>query len=88
MRTQTGESRRKSAILWVVQGSLAALFLFAGGLVIIMVGATVLTVASGQVSTAFVPAVVGMLCASVAYVRATNLLRLGTGLIFRASAEK
>lgn len=114
---------RKNVTLWVVQGLLAALFLFAGvmklvlpieamagpvalpvlflrfigvcealgaiglvlpgllrihreltpvaagGLVIIMIGATVITVMGGTVALALVPFVVGMLAASVAYGR-------------------
>jgi uncharacterized membrane protein YphA (DoxX/SURF4 family) len=114
---------RKNVTLWVVQGLLAALFLFAGvtklmlpieamagpvnlpglllrfigvaetcgaiglilpgllrihqeltplaaaGLVIIMVGATVITAMGGTVAPAVVPLVVGLLAASVAYGR-------------------
>jgi hypothetical protein len=114
---------RKNVTLWVVQGLLAALFLFAGtmklvlpvdamagpvalpglllrfigvcealgavglvlpglfrihreltplaasGLVIIMIGATVITVMGGTVAPALVPLVVGVLAASVAYGR-------------------
>jgi hypothetical protein len=114
---------RKNATLWVVQGLLAALFLFAGvmklvlpieamagpvalpglflrfigvcealgaiglvvpglvrihqeltpvaaaGLVIIMIGATVITAMGGSVAPAVVPFVVGVLAASVAYGR-------------------
>jgi hypothetical protein len=115
---------RKNVTLWVVQGLLAALFLFAGGmklvmplegmagpvalpgllirfigvaevlgavglilpgllrihveltpvaaagLVIIMVGATVITVMGGAIAPAAVPFIVGVLAASVAYGRA------------------
>jgi uncharacterized membrane protein YphA (DoxX/SURF4 family) len=43
--------------------------LAAAGLVIIMIGATVLTVASGDVATALLPLVVGLLSAFVAYGR-------------------
>ena len=43
--------------------------LAAAGLVIIMIGATVLTVASGEVATALIPLVVGLLAAFVAYAR-------------------
>ena len=43
--------------------------LAAAGLVIIMIGATVLTVASGDVATALIPLVVGLLAAFVAYGR-------------------
>ena len=114
---------KKNATLWVVQGLLAALFLFAGvmklvmpveamagpvalpgsllrfvgvaealgaiglvlpgllrthleltplaaaGLVIIMIGAVVITVMGGSVATAIVPLIVGALAASVAYGR-------------------
>jgi hypothetical protein len=114
---------RKSGILWGVQGLLAALFLFAGGmklvmplemmkgpvelpglllrfigvcevlgaiglilpellrikriltplaaagLVIIMAGATVITIVGGAVAPAVVPFVVGVLAATVAYGR-------------------
>src|SRR5947208_16298759 len=116
-----------SAALWIVQGLLAAIFLFAGGaklvlpldqltgpvalpglllrfigvcevlgalglilpgllrirpgltplaaagLVIIMIGATGLTLRLGQVGPALLPAVVGLLCAFVAYSRARTL---------------
>jgi hypothetical protein len=43
--------------------------LAAAGLVIIMIGATVLTLASGQVAPALIPLVVGLLSAFVAYRR-------------------
>ena len=43
--------------------------LAAAGLVIIMVGATALTVAAGQVGPAAVPCVVGLLAAFIAYKR-------------------
>ncbi len=43
--------------------------LAAAGLVIIMIGATVLTVASGDVLLALIPLVVGLLAAFVAYGR-------------------
>lgn len=43
--------------------------LAAAGLVIIMIGATILTLATGTVATAVVPAVVGLLAAFVAYAR-------------------
>ncbi len=81
--------------LWIVQGLLAALFLFAGsmklvlplekltgpvpvpgltllaaiGLVIIMIGATVITLAGGDVAPALIPLLVGFLSAFVAYGR-------------------
>ena len=43
--------------------------LAACGLVMIMIGATVVTLAGGQVVGALVPLVVGLLCAAVAYGR-------------------
>jgi uncharacterized membrane protein YphA (DoxX/SURF4 family) len=43
--------------------------LAAAGLVIIMIGATVLTLAGGEVATALIPLVVGLLLAFVAYGR-------------------
>jgi uncharacterized membrane protein YphA (DoxX/SURF4 family) len=43
--------------------------LAACGLVIIMIGATVVTLAGGEVIPALVPLVVGLLCAAVAYGR-------------------
>ena len=43
--------------------------LAAAGLVIIMIGATVVTLASGGGGTALIPVVVGLLCAVVAYGR-------------------
>jgi uncharacterized membrane protein YphA (DoxX/SURF4 family) len=43
--------------------------LAAAGLVLIMIGATVLTLASGQVAPALIPIVVGLLLAFVAYGR-------------------
>jgi len=115
--------RKTNVLLWVIQGLLAALFLFAGGmklvmpiealtaqstlpgaflrfigvvevlgalglilpaatgirpeltplaaagLVIIMIGATGLTLAEGKVATALVPLAVGLLSAFVAYSR-------------------
>jgi hypothetical protein len=117
---------RKNVTLWVVQGLLASLFLFAGGmklvmpieamagpvalpglllrfigvcevlgavglilpgllrihaeltpvaaagLVIIMIGATVITVMGGAIAPAVVPFMVGALAASVAYGRAQS----------------
>src|SRR5436190_6932093 len=119
----TQSSSRTGARLWIAQGVLAALFLFAGGmklvlpadalaaqshlpggfikfigvaetlgalglilpglfrvrqaltplaaagLVIIMIGATVLTAATGSLGGALVPLVVGLLAGSVAYWR-------------------
>ena len=116
-------TRKTRVLLWTIQGVLAALFLFAGvmklvlpvamlkgpvplpgtflrfigvcevlgavglilpglsrirpgltplaaaGLVIIMIGATVVTLLGGQVGPALMPAVVGILSASVAYGR-------------------
>jgi uncharacterized membrane protein YphA (DoxX/SURF4 family) len=43
--------------------------LAAAGLVIIMIGATVVTLATGEIVAALVPLVVGLLCAAVAYGR-------------------
>jgi hypothetical protein len=43
--------------------------LAAAGLVIIMIGATVLTLAGGEVALALIPLVVGLLSAFVAYGR-------------------
>jgi uncharacterized membrane protein YphA (DoxX/SURF4 family) len=43
--------------------------LAAAGLVIIMIGATMVTLASGEIVSALVPLVVGLLCAAVAYGR-------------------
>jgi hypothetical protein len=43
--------------------------LAAAGLVVIMIGATVLTVAGGEVATALIPLVVGLLSAFIAYGR-------------------
>jgi uncharacterized membrane protein YphA (DoxX/SURF4 family) len=117
---------RTNVTLWVIQGLLAALFLFAGvmklvlpieamagpvafpglllrfigvaevlgavglilpgllrihaeltpvaaaGLVIIMIGATVITAIGGPIATAVVPFIVGALAASVAYGRARS----------------
>ena len=116
-------SRRIAALLWIVQGLLAALFLFAGGmklvmpieamtkqialpgpflrfigvaevagalglvlpgalrvrplltplaaagLVVVMIGATSVTLVSGGVAMALFPMFVGVLCASVVYGR-------------------
>jgi hypothetical protein len=122
-----GSGRRATVTLWVIQGLLALLFLFAGGaklilplailtaqfplpglfvrglgvcellgavglilpgalhirpgltplaaagLVIVMVGATTLTVASGQVLPALFPLIVGLLAVSVVYGRRSAL---------------
>jgi len=43
--------------------------LAAAGLVVIMIGATVTTLQMGMVGTAVIPAIVGILCAFVAYGR-------------------
>ena len=121
---------RKNVTLWVVQGLLAALFLFAGvmklvlpveamagpvalpglflrfigvcealgalglvlpgllrihreltpvaagGLVIIMVGATVITAMGGSLAPALLPCIVGVLAASVAYGRTRSMRTL------------
>ena len=123
MRTDSESARNMNRALWIVQGLLAALFLFAGviklvmpiealtqqlplpglflrfiavcevlgalglilpgllgiqpgltpvaaaGLVIIMIGATTITAASGPVAMALFPLVVGLLAAFVAYGR-------------------
>jgi uncharacterized membrane protein YphA (DoxX/SURF4 family) len=123
MPSYNGNSRKTQVAVWTVQGLLAALFLFAGGmklvapiemlkgpvelpglflrfigvcevlgalglvlpgvfrirttltplaaagLVIIMIGATVVTLAGGAIAPALVPAIVGVLAASVAYSR-------------------
>jgi uncharacterized membrane protein YphA (DoxX/SURF4 family) len=123
MPTTTQQSTKRNIVLWIVQGLLAALFLFAGGmkfvmpvammtkgttfsgdfihfigvaevlgalglllpgitkigreltafaavgLVMIMIGATTITLASPQPSQGVVPAVVGVLAALVAYHR-------------------
>ena len=99
MREDGDESPRRRPImtyaLWIVQGLLALIFLFAGGmklvlpleelkgpiplpgltplaaagLVIIMIGATVLTLAGGDVALALIPLVVGLLSTFVAYGR-------------------
>ena len=75
---------KKSGILWGVQGLLGAIGLIlpellrikriltplaAAGLVIIMTGATVITLIGGDVAPAVVPFVVGALAATVAYGR-------------------
>jgi len=121
---------RKNVLLWIVQGLLAALFLFSGGmklvlpieamagpitlpgpflrfigvaevlgavglilpgalriqqqltpiaaagLVIIMIGATVVTALPGALAPALVPFAVGLLAASVAYGRSTAIRSL------------
>ena len=121
---------RKNGVLWIVQGLLAALFLFAGGmklvlpieamagpvalpgpflrfigvaevlgavglilpgwlriqrqltpiaaagLVIIMIGATVVTALPGPLAPALVPLVVGLLAALVVYGRSTEVAAL------------
>ena len=126
---RSNESKKTSVLLWVIQALLAALFLFAGsmklimpgealaaqsgfpiffmrfigvaevlgaiglilpgalrikqvltpfaatGLVIIMTGATVLSFQSGPAALALIPLVVALLCAFVAWGRATLTLR-------------
>jgi len=121
---------RKNGVLWIIQGLLAMLFLFAGGmklvlpieamagpvalpgpflrfigvaevlgavglilpgllriqrqltpiaaagLVIIMIGATVVTALPGPLAPALVPLVVGLLAALVVYGRSTELVAL------------
>ena len=51
--------------------------LAAAGLVIVMIGATVYTLAAGQVASALMPLVVGLLCAFVAYGRGRLTPQLG-----------
>ena len=121
---------RRNAVLWIVQGLLAMLFLFAGGvkltlpieamtepvalpglflrflgvaevmgaiglilplllrvhtyltpvaaagLVIIMIGATVITASTGAIGGVVVPLIVGVLAVAVAYGRRAELARL------------
>jgi uncharacterized membrane protein YphA (DoxX/SURF4 family) len=55
--------------------------LAAAGLVIIMIGATVVTLAGGQVGPALIPVVVGLLCAVVAYGRWSPAPRRVIGLV-------
>ena len=142
----SGSPRKIGAALWTIQGLLALLFLFAGGmklvapiemlkgpvafpelfirfigvceflggiglilptllriktqltplaaagLVIIMIGATVTTLAGGAAAGALVPAIVGVLAATVAYgrwrvapVRASRGIRLINSLPQRAA---
>ena len=50
-----------------IQPGLTALA--AAGLIVIMVGATAATLANGMVGPAVIPAVVGVLCAFIAYAR-------------------
>ena len=125
-------TRTRSAVLWTIQGLMAALFLFAGvmklvmpfdpamsmgfpewflrfigvaetlgalglilpgltgirreltalaaaGLAIIMVGATGVVAAAGDVAPALIPLVVGLLCAAVARGRAEVATRRSVG---------
>jgi hypothetical protein len=58
--------------MWLILTPLAA-----AGLVLIMIGATVLTLASGDVAMALIPLVVGLLAAFVAYSRWRLLLHSG-----------
>jgi hypothetical protein len=51
--------------------------LAAAGLVIVMIGATVYTLTAGQVASALMPLVVGLLCAFVAYGRGRLTPQLG-----------
>ena len=76
----TARPNSSNTRLWIAQGLLAVLFLFAGGmklvipaaalaaagLVIIMIGATVVTVVNGPAAGAVVPAIVGVLATYVA----------------------
>jgi hypothetical protein len=57
--------------------------LAAAGLVIIMIGATVLTLASGDVALALIPFVVGLLAAFIAYGR-LRLAASGSTPVWRA----
>jgi uncharacterized membrane protein YphA (DoxX/SURF4 family) len=43
--------------------------LAAGGLILIMLGATIVTILGGQLAPALLPLVVGLLCATIAYAR-------------------
>ena len=54
--------------LWVLQILLALLFVLTGvvKLVIIMIGATTITIAGGMILMALFPFVVGILCAYIA----------------------
>jgi len=61
---------------WLVRIRPALTPLAAAGLVIIMAGATVITIMGGSVSGAAVPFTVGLLAASVAYGRSTRLIPL------------
>src|SRR5689334_4271353 len=121
--------KMKNVLLWIAQGALAALFVFAGGmklalpaemlkgpvafpvgflkfigvaevlgalglvlpgilryrraltplaatgLVVIMIGATAITAASGSIAPALIPLVVGVLAATIAYARRDTLAR-------------
>ena len=51
--------------------------LAAAGLVIVMIGATVYTLAAGEIASALIPLVVGLLCAFVAYGRGRLTPQLG-----------
>ena len=53
--------------------------LAAAGLVVIMIGAVVVTAMSGQVAPALIPLVVGLLLAFVAYGRRRAASKLGSG---------
>jgi uncharacterized membrane protein YphA (DoxX/SURF4 family) len=54
---------------WLLRIQPTLTLLAAAGLVIIMIGATVYTLAAGDVASALMPLVVGLLCAFVAYGR-------------------
>ena len=55
--------------------------LAAAGLVIIMIGATVVTLMMGEIAMASVPFVVGILCAFVAYGRGRSTVKRGSQAI-------
>jgi uncharacterized membrane protein YphA (DoxX/SURF4 family) len=54
---------------WLFRIQLRLTPLAAGGLVIIMIGATVLTLMTGEIAIALMPLAAGVLCAFVAYGR-------------------
>jgi uncharacterized membrane protein YphA (DoxX/SURF4 family) len=54
---------------WLLRTKPGLTPLAAAGLVIVMIGATVYTLAAGQTASAFFPIVVGLLCVFVAYRR-------------------
>jgi uncharacterized membrane protein YphA (DoxX/SURF4 family) len=54
---------------WLLRIKPGLTSLAAAGLVIVMIGATIYTLAAGQIASAFFPIVVGLLCVFVAYRR-------------------